>query len=142
MKRVIKVKYQVLAQEKEWFCHYRMLEFEGSCINFIMMEMAICSKVGFPYLFIVFTRNPNWPEIQRVLEPLHLKHQDIPYIISRIFKMKFDQLLSNLTKKGVLGKVLACKLSKFSIQFLFHLSYVFLYNISYLSFVDMQIIEF
>ncbi|KAI5413211.1 hypothetical protein KIW84_057718, partial [Lathyrus oleraceus] len=84
-----------------------MLEFEGSCINFIMMEMTIYSKVGFPYLFIVFTRNPNWPEIQRVLGPLHLKHQDRPYIISRIFKLKFDQLLSDLTKKGVLGKDLA-----------------------------------
>ncbi|XP_058726583.1 uncharacterized protein LOC131597942 [Vicia villosa] len=69
--------------------------------------MAICSKVGFPNLFITFTCNPNWPEIQRVLGPLHLKPQDRPDIISRIFKIKFDQLLSDLTKKGVLGKVLA-----------------------------------
>ncbi|XP_058722666.1 uncharacterized protein LOC131594520 [Vicia villosa] len=69
--------------------------------------MAICSKVGFPDLFITFTCNPNWPEIQRVLGPLHLKAQDRPDIISRIFKIKFDQLLSDLTKKGVLGKVLA-----------------------------------
>ncbi|XP_058759288.1 uncharacterized protein LOC131632565 [Vicia villosa] len=65
------------------------------------------SKVGFPDLFITFTCNPNWPEIQRVLGPLHLKPQDRPDIISRIFKIKFDQLLSDLTKKGVLGKVLA-----------------------------------
>ncbi|XP_058746518.1 uncharacterized protein LOC131619442 [Vicia villosa] len=69
--------------------------------------MAICSKVGFPDLFITFTCNPNWPEIQRVLGPLHLKPQDRPDVISRIFKIKFDQLLSDLTKKGVLGKVLA-----------------------------------
>ncbi|XP_058776623.1 uncharacterized protein LOC131650945 [Vicia villosa] len=72
--------------------------------------MAICSKVGFPDLFITFTCNPNWPEIQRVLRPLHLKPQDRPDIISRVFKIKFDQLLTDLTKKGVLGKVLACKL--------------------------------
>ncbi|XP_058749840.1 uncharacterized protein LOC131622824 [Vicia villosa] len=69
--------------------------------------MAICSKVGFPDLFITFTCNPNWPEIQRVLGPLHLKPQDRPDIISRIFKIKFDKLLTDLTKKGVLGKVLA-----------------------------------
>ncbi|KAI5398743.1 hypothetical protein KIW84_064209 [Lathyrus oleraceus] len=69
--------------------------------------MTICSKMGFAYLFITFTYNPNWPEIQRVLAPLHLKAQDRPDVISRIFKIKFDQLLSDSTKKSVLGKVLA-----------------------------------
>ncbi|XP_058742338.1 uncharacterized protein LOC131614807 [Vicia villosa] len=69
--------------------------------------MAICSKIGFSDLFITFTCNPNWPEIHRVLGPLHLKPQDRPDIVSRIFKIKFDQLLADLTKNGVLGKVLA-----------------------------------
>ncbi|XP_058775634.1 uncharacterized protein LOC131649912 [Vicia villosa] len=69
--------------------------------------MAICSKIGFPDLLITFTCNPNWPEIHRVLGPLHLKPQDRPDVVSRIFKIKFDQLLANLTKNGVLGKVLA-----------------------------------
>ncbi|XP_058768047.1 uncharacterized protein LOC131641761 [Vicia villosa] len=63
--------------------------------------MAICSKVGFPDLFITFTCNPNWPEIQRVLRPLHLKPQDRLDIISRVFKIKFDQLLTDLTKKDM-----------------------------------------
>jgi hypothetical protein len=71
--------------------------------------MAICSKVGFPDLFITFTCNPNWPEIQRLLIPLRQKAHDRPDIISRVFKLKFDQLLTDLTKKGMLGKVLACK---------------------------------
>jgi hypothetical protein len=71
--------------------------------------MAICSKVGFPDLFITFTCNPNWPEIQRLLSPLRQKAPDRPDIVSRVFKLKFDQLLSDLTKKGMLGKVLACK---------------------------------
>jgi hypothetical protein len=71
--------------------------------------MAICSKVGFPDLFITFTCNPNWPEIQRLLSPLRQKAHDRPDIISRVFKLKFDQLLTDLTKKGILGKVLACK---------------------------------
>ncbi|XP_058763552.1 uncharacterized protein LOC131636999 [Vicia villosa] len=69
--------------------------------------MAICSKVGFPDLFITFTCNPNWPEIQRALNPLNLKPHDRLDIISRLFKMKFDSLLSDVTKKGFLGKVLA-----------------------------------
>lgn len=53
-------------------------------------DMAICRKVGFLYLFITFTCNPNWPEMRRVLGSFHLKPQDIPDVISRIFKMKFD----------------------------------------------------
>ena len=71
--------------------------------------IVICRKVGFLNLFITFTCNPNWPEIQRFLRPLHLKAQDYPDVISMIFKIKFDQLLSDLTNKGALGKVLACK---------------------------------
>lgn len=50
--------------------------------------MAICSAVGFPDLFITFTCNPNWPEIQRLLAPMHLKPQDRPDILSRVFKIK------------------------------------------------------
>lgn len=37
--------------------------------------MVICSKVGFPVLFITFTCSPNWPKIQRALLPLNLKPQ-------------------------------------------------------------------
>ncbi|XP_058742589.1 uncharacterized protein LOC131625469 [Vicia villosa] len=69
--------------------------------------MAICSYVGFPDLFITFTCNPNWPEIQRVLSSTNLKASDRPDLITRIFKLKFDSLLSDLTKKSIMGKVLA-----------------------------------
>ncbi|XP_058784726.1 uncharacterized protein LOC131659570 [Vicia villosa] len=61
--------------------------------------MAIRSYVGFPDLFITFTCNPNWPELQRVLASNNLKPSDRPDLITRIFKMKFDELLSDLTKK-------------------------------------------
>lgn len=44
-----------------------------------------------------------------VLGPLNLKPQVRPNILASIFKMKFDNLLVDVTKKGVLGKVLACK---------------------------------
>jgi hypothetical protein len=72
--------------------------------------MAISVHVGFPDLFITFTCNPYWPEIQRVLKKNNLKPHDRPDIVTRVFKVKFDELLKDLTKKHVLGKVVACKL--------------------------------
>ncbi|MCH89762.1 helicase-like protein [Trifolium medium] len=71
--------------------------------------MAISAAVGFPDLFITFTCNPNWPEIQRCLKKDNLKPHERPDIVTRVFKIKFDQLLQDLTKKHVLGKVVACK---------------------------------
>lgn len=71
--------------------------------------MAISSSVGFPDLFITFTCNPNWPEIQRVVGPLHLKAHDRPDIVARVFKIKLDELLNDLTKNDILGRVVACK---------------------------------
>ena len=72
--------------------------------------MRICSHVGFPNLFITLTCNPNWPEIRRLLMPLNLKATDRPDILSRVFKLKYEQMLSDLTKNHLLGKVVACKL--------------------------------
>ncbi|XP_058726735.1 uncharacterized protein LOC131598121 [Vicia villosa] len=69
--------------------------------------MAICSHVGFPELFITFTCNPKWPEIKRVTDKIKLHPHDRPDIISRVFKIKLDELLSDLTKKHVLGRVVA-----------------------------------
>ncbi|GAU19169.1 hypothetical protein TSUD_89340 [Trifolium subterraneum] len=69
--------------------------------------MAISASVGFPDLFITFTCNPNWPEIKRLLAKQNLKPHDRPDIITRVFKIKFNELLKDLTKKHVLGKVIA-----------------------------------
>ncbi|KAL5163060.1 hypothetical protein HKD37_07G020033 [Glycine soja] len=66
--------------------------------------MAICNHVGFPNIFITLTCNPNWPEIRRLLSPLNLKPTDKPDIVSRIFKLKYEQMLSDLTKGQLLGK--------------------------------------
>jgi len=73
-------------------------------------SMAICSHVGFPNLFITLTCNPNWLEIRRLLAPLNLKATDRPDIISRVFKLKYEQMLSDLTKNHLLGKIVACEL--------------------------------
>ena len=71
--------------------------------------MAICSHVGFPNLFITLTCNPNWPEIRRVLAHLNLKPIDRPDLISRVFRLKYEQMLFDLTKKHLLGKVVVCE---------------------------------
>lgn len=61
--------------------------------------MAIFNVVEFSYIFITFTCNPTWPEITRELAKNDLKPQDRLDIIARIFKIKFDELMTDLTKK-------------------------------------------
>ncbi|RZB86231.1 hypothetical protein D0Y65_026339 [Glycine soja] len=84
-------------------CYMDQLYFDG---------MAICSHVGFPNLFITLTCNPNWPEIHRLLNPLNLKAADRPDIISRVFKLKYEQMLMDLTKNHMLGKVIAYEIDQ------------------------------
>ena len=82
--------------------------------------MAISSKLGFPDLFVTFTCNPGWPEILRLLADTTLKPHDRPDLISKVFKIKLDQLMTDLTKNHVLGNVSAC-------MFLFNPFTIFLY---------------
>ncbi|XP_058774642.1 uncharacterized protein LOC131648928 [Vicia villosa] len=70
--------------------------------------MAISSQLGFPDLFVTFTCNPNWPEIKRALSGTGLQPRDRPDIISKVFKIKFDTLMDDITKHHVVGKVIAC----------------------------------
>jgi hypothetical protein len=71
--------------------------------------MTISSHVGFLDVFITFTCNPTWPEITRELQKNNLQPQDRPDLITKVFKIKFDELMKDLTKRHILGKVLACK---------------------------------
>lgn len=71
--------------------------------------MAICKRFGYPDLFMTLTCNSNWDEMREFLRDLHLKPYDRPDIVSRIFKMKFDQLLNDLKKYELFGKVDAGK---------------------------------
>jgi len=73
--------------------------------------MTICTTVGFLDFFLTFTCNPYWPEIQRSISALKLAAQDQPDIVRRVFKLKLEQLMSNLKDRKVLRNVLACKLS-------------------------------
>ncbi|XP_058761349.1 uncharacterized protein LOC131634741 [Vicia villosa] len=89
--------------------------------------MAISSQLGFPDLFVTFTCNPNWPEIKRALSGTGLQPHDRPDIISKVFKIKFDTLMDDITKHHVVGKVIA--LPKYYIELTFNL-------------IDMYTIEF
>ncbi|CAH9118153.1 unnamed protein product, partial [Cuscuta epithymum] len=67
--------------------------------------MAICRWAGYPDLFITFTCNPRWPEIDRFLNPKNLKSEDRPDVISRVFKIKLNGLIKDLRMNKAFGNV-------------------------------------
>lgn len=71
--------------------------------------MAICKSVGYPDLFITITCNPMWPEIYRCLVNKDLNPEDRPDIITRLFKIKLDQLIHDIKKDNFFGPIQAGK---------------------------------
>lgn len=69
-------------------------------------SLCIVRKCGKPDLFLTFTANPDWPEIQVELLP-HQTVQDRPDIVARVFHQKLQDLLNVLKKKKVFGRVVA-----------------------------------
>ncbi|XP_019163618.1 PREDICTED: uncharacterized protein LOC109159959 [Ipomoea nil] len=65
--------------------------------------MVICRWIGYPNLFITFTCNPKWPEIQRYVVKRNLRAEDRPDIVCRIFKMKLDFLIKEFKSGGIFG---------------------------------------
>ena len=68
--------------------------------------MAIVRRFGKPDLFITMTCNPNWPEIKEALLPQQTA-SDRPDIVVRVFMIKMKNLIDQLTRKHILGKVIA-----------------------------------
>ena len=68
--------------------------------------MAIVREFHKPDYFITMTTNPNWPEIVRHLLP-DQKPQDRPDIVARVFHLKKNQLMKDLTVGGLFGQVVA-----------------------------------
>ena len=66
--------------------------------------MAIIKKYGKPDLFITFTCNPKWCEITENLYPGQTAN-DRPDLVIQVFKLKLNNLLNDIFKHGVLGKV-------------------------------------
>ncbi|XP_018443555.1 uncharacterized protein LOC108815454 [Raphanus sativus] len=69
--------------------------------------MTISKYYGFPDLFITFTCNPKWPELTRYFQKHNLRSEDRPDLSCRLFKVKLDSLMDDLTKKHVLGKTVS-----------------------------------
>ncbi|XP_031099477.1 uncharacterized protein LOC116003677 [Ipomoea triloba] len=69
--------------------------------------MAICRHKGYPNLFITFTCNPKWPEIQRYMKKCNLNAEDRPDIVCRVFKMKLDCLVKEIRSGTLFGRVTA-----------------------------------
>lgn len=68
--------------------------------------MAVVRKYGKPDLFITMTASSDWPEITESLKPGQSSH-DRPDIVTRVFEMKANELLSDLMDGGILGRVIA-----------------------------------
>ena len=76
--------------------------------------MAIVRQLESPDFFITMTSNPNWPEIKQALRidledgtTLEQLPQNRPDIVARVAKLKFDQIIEDLDKKQIFGKVSA-----------------------------------
>ena len=67
--------------------------------------LAVCREVGHPDVFLTMTTNPIWDEIQRMMLLLPgCKIENSPDIISRVFRLKLDQLTNDIKKKSHFGK--------------------------------------
>ncbi|POS88361.1 hypothetical protein EPUL_000100 [Erysiphe pulchra] len=75
--------------------------------------MAITHVLGKPSLFIAFTANPSWPEIQQNLE--HSQTPDTrPDILAIVFKLKLDPFLRDIKELDIFGK---CISSVYTIEY-------------------------
>ncbi|KAK1402479.1 hypothetical protein POM88_002084 [Heracleum sosnowskyi] len=71
-------------------------------------SLALCKEYGHPDLFVTFTCNPQWVEIQRALANTGCRDASVrPDLVARVFKLKLDAMMSDFMKKDVLGRVLA-----------------------------------
>ena len=69
--------------------------------------MAICRAFRKPDMFITMTCNPQWTEIQDHLFNNDDSPQNRADVVARVFKLKRDQLMRDLTKGELLGTVVA-----------------------------------
>nr|AAK54292.1 putative helicase [Oryza sativa Japonica Group] len=77
--------------------------------------MAICRWAGHPDLFVTFTCNPKWPEIQCMLDKVgYQKPSERPDILVRVFMIKLKELMSDIKRNQHFGKT---KAIVFTIEF-------------------------
>ncbi|XP_071741410.1 uncharacterized protein [Rutidosis leptorrhynchoides] len=77
--------------------------------------MALCREFDNPDLFITFTSNPKWPEIEGMLSYIEgQRAPDRSEIIARLFKQKLDAMMADIMKAHVFG---TCEAGIYIIEF-------------------------
>jgi hypothetical protein len=71
--------------------------------------MSICRWIGYPDLFVTFTCNSKWSEIQYMIDQLNKKQRpaDRAEVVLRVFMMKLKQLLYDISKGIIFGEIVA-----------------------------------
>jgi hypothetical protein len=67
--------------------------------------MARCRALQKPDLFITFTCNPKWPEIQESLKGFEEGVSSRPDLVSRVFQLKLEALMQDIETEQYFGKV-------------------------------------
>ncbi|GAU51410.1 hypothetical protein TSUD_413210 [Trifolium subterraneum] len=76
--------------------------------------MSVSKKFGYPDLFLTFTCNPKWPEIQRHMNKSRNYPIYRPDVTCRVFQIKLDQMMADFRKGHFFGRVVA---SMYTIEF-------------------------
>jgi hypothetical protein len=71
--------------------------------------MAINKKYGYPDLFLTFTCNPKWPEIQRHMDSSRTYSVYRPDVCCRVFQIKLEQMMADFRRGKFFGRVIASK---------------------------------
>ncbi|OMO88273.1 hypothetical protein COLO4_20331 [Corchorus olitorius] len=70
--------------------------------------MAICRAYGYPTLFITFTCNPKWKEIDDALQLVPgQRAEDRPDLVCRVFRLKVRDLMHDLLEGAFFGRAIA-----------------------------------
>jgi hypothetical protein len=75
-------------------------------------SLAMVREYGPPDLFITFTANPHWREIERAAKGM--SGFECPVIMARAFELRLKKLMYDLTKKHILGK---CKAGMYAVEY-------------------------
>ncbi|XP_035845668.1 uncharacterized protein LOC110873237 isoform X3 [Helianthus annuus] len=77
--------------------------------------MALCRAFSNPDLFVTFTANPKWPEVEYMVSLIPgQKSHDRADVVSRVFKLKLTFLIEDIMKKQIFGK---CNAAIYTIEF-------------------------
>ncbi|GAU39042.1 hypothetical protein TSUD_59980 [Trifolium subterraneum] len=76
--------------------------------------MGLCKKFGYPDLFLTFTCNPKWDEIQRHVAKSRNYAPYRPDISCRVFQSKLKEMMNDFKRGCFFGRVIA---SLYTIEF-------------------------